>query len=60
MDMSLVTSLLSARQSATRDAISLSMVKQNHEMEMSIVNMLTEAVQNAPPPGQGSVVDKTA
>ena len=60
MDIGLVTSLLSARQSATRQAISLSVVKQQHEMELSLINMLADAVKNAPPPGQGTQVDKSA
>ena len=60
MDLSLVTSLLSARQSATREAISLSVVKQQHEMDLSLANMLMEAVKSAPPPGQGTQVDKSA
>jgi hypothetical protein len=60
MDMSIVTSLLAARQNATREAISLSVVKQQHQMDMSLVDMLTKAVQSAPQPGQGTTVDKTA
>ena len=60
MDMGLVTSLMAARQSATRDAISLSVVKNQHEMEMGIANMLAEAVKSAPAPGQGTQVDISA
>jgi hypothetical protein len=60
MDMSIVTSLLAARQNATREAISLSVAKQQHQMELNLVNMLTEAVQSVPPPGQGGRVDKIA
>lgn len=60
MDMSIVTSLLAARQAGTRDAIALSVVKQQHEMEQGIANMLAEAVKSVPPPGQGGLVDKSA
>lgn len=60
MDMNMVTSLLAARQGATRDAISMSVVKQQHEMELGIANMLMEAVKNVPPPGQGTQVDISA
>ncbi|MBU1174776.1 MAG: hypothetical protein KKH72_05180 [Alphaproteobacteria bacterium] len=60
MDLSIVTSLLAARQGATRDAMALSVVKQQHEMELGIANMLAEAVRSAPRPGQGTQVDKTA
>lgn len=60
MDISLVTSLLAARQSATREAISLSVAKQQHQMELDMAEMLAEAVQGALLPGQGGVVDTTA
>lgn len=60
MDIGLVTSMLAARQSATREAISLSVVKQQHEMELNLANMLAEAVKSAPPPGQGNQVDISA
>ena len=60
MDLSVVTSLLAARQGATRDAMAMSMVKQQHEMELGIANMLAEAVKSAPPPGQGTLVDTSA
>lgn len=60
MDMGLVTSMLAARQGATRDAIALSMTKSQHQTEMDLANMLAEAVKSVPPPGQGTLVDKTA
>ena len=60
MDMNLVTSMLAARQSATREAISMSVIKNQHEMELGIANMLAEAIKNVPPPGQGTQVDKSA
>ena len=60
MDIGLVTSLVAARQSSTREAISLSVVKQQHQMELSLVNMLADAVKNVPPPGQGTQVDTSA
>ena len=53
MDMNLVTSLLAMRQTMTRDTISMSMIKKQHELDMSLVDMLTEAIQSTPPPGQG-------
>ncbi len=39
------------------------MVKKQHEMEMSMISMLTEALENAPAPapaGMGANVDKRA
>jgi hypothetical protein len=60
MDLTLLTSLLGARQSATRDAMALSMVKKQHEMELNMIEMLTEVAQSAPPPGQGTHLDTLA
>lgn len=60
MDMDLVTSLLAMRQTMTRDTISMSVIKKQHELDMSLVDMIAEAIQSTPPPGQGGRVDKTA
>ncbi len=60
MDPSLITSLVATQQSATRTAMSLSMIKTQHDMDMNMANMLDEAVKSAPQPGQGTFVDKIA
>ncbi len=59
MDVTLVAALLAARQSATRETMSLSMVRQQHLMDLSLVDMLTQAIKAAPQPGQGNFVDKS-
>ncbi|MND03899.1 hypothetical protein D3C83_239420 [compost metagenome] len=49
------------RMGATQQVASMAIIKKNHEMEMSLVNMLAEVAKSAPAPsGQGFVVDKRA
>ncbi|WP_417583692.1 putative motility protein [Pelagibacterium sp.] len=51
------------KQAQTVQTAQMLMVKQQHEMEMSLVSMLTEAVESAPAPapaGMGAMVDKRA
>lgn len=60
MDIDPVASVLAARAAGTQHAISLAVLKKNHEMDMQLVNMLDQQVRAAPPPGQGTRVDKIA
>ena len=62
MDMvDVATQLMAMRMGATQQAASMAIMKKNHEMEMSLVNMVAELVRSAPAPtGQGLVVDKRA
>ena len=51
------------KQAQTVQTAQMLMVKKQHEMEMSMISMLTEAVENAPalaPAGMGTRVDKRA
>lgn len=51
------------KQAQTVQTAQLLMVKQQHQMEMSLVAMLTDAVESVPPPapaGMGTAVDKRA
>ncbi|MAN77076.1 MAG: hypothetical protein CML24_07745, partial [Rhizobiales bacterium] len=51
------------KQAQTVQTAQMLMVKKQHEMEMSMISMLTEAVENAPAPapaGMGANVDKRA
>jgi len=51
------------KQAQTVQTAQMLMVKKQHEMEMSMISMLTEAVENAPAPapaGMGTKVDKLA
>jgi hypothetical protein len=60
MDMTEVAAqLIAMRMAGTQQAAQMAMVKKNHEMEMSLVNMFADVAKSAPAPaGQGLVVDK--
>ena len=62
MEMTDVTTqLLAMRMAGTQQAAQMAIIKKNHEMEMSLVNMVAEVAKSAPAPsGQGLVVDKRA
>lgn len=49
------------KQAQTVHLAQIAMVKKQHEMDMSLISMLTDAVQSAPAPeGMGTRVDKRA
>lgn len=57
----LALGMVAAKQGQTQHLMQIAMVKKQHEMEMSLINMLTEAVENAPrPDGTGTLVNKSA
>ena len=59
--MEVATQLLAMRMAGTQQAAQMAIIKKNHEMEMSLVNMVAEVARSAPAPaGQGLVVDKRA
>jgi hypothetical protein len=62
MDMAdVATQLMAMRMGAAQQSASMAIMKKNHEMEMSLVNMVAEIAKSAPAPsGQGLVVDKRA
>ena len=60
MDTDLTSQLLAARSASTEHAIAIAVLKKSHEMEMSLVQMVDEVSRSAPPPGQGTRVDKLA
>ena len=60
MDTDLSTQLVAAQSSKTQFSAQIAIVKQNHEMEMAVVNMVDQVARSAPPPGQGAKVDKLA
>ncbi len=60
MDIDLASQLVAARTAGTQQAISMAVLKKNHEMEMSLIQMVADAARPAPPPGQGTRVDKLA
>ena len=59
--MEIAAQLVAMRMAGTQQAAQMAMLKKNHEMEMSLVNMIAEAAKSAPAPvGQGLVVDTRA
>jgi hypothetical protein len=60
MDMDLSSQLIAAQTSQPRFSAQVAIVKKNHEMEMALVQMVDEVARSAPPPGQGTKVDKLA
>ncbi|MDC9826454.1 hypothetical protein PRN20_22180 [Devosia sp. ZB163] len=60
MDLDLTSQLLAARTAGTHHAISIAVLKKSHEMEMSLIQMVDQVARSAPPPGQGTKVDKLA
>ena len=58
-DMALAA--VATKQAQTQNLMQIAMVKKQHDMEMSLINMLTQAVESAPrPDGTGTVVNKSA
>jgi hypothetical protein len=60
MESDLSVQLSTMRETASRGAVQIAMVKQQQVQDASIIAMLDQAVRAAPPPGQGVVVDKLA
>ena len=59
MNTDLASNLLTARAAQTQHSVQIAVVKKQHEMEMNLITMLTEA--SAPlPAGQGTRIDKRA
>lgn len=58
--MELASSVIGLKQAATLQTASMAVIKKQHEMETQLINMIAKAAQSAPPPGQGTHVDKTA
>lgn len=59
----LAATAVAMKAAQTQHSAQILMAKKAHEMEQSVVNMLTEAVQNAKslaPDGMGTQVDKSA
>ncbi len=58
--MELANSVMAAKQTATLQSAQIKIMKKQNEMQMMLVNMLSEAASSAPlPAGQGTIVDKS-
>lgn len=60
MDTDLTSQLLAARSMGTQQSIAIAVLKKQHEMDMSLIQMVDQTARAAPPPGQGTKVDKLA
>lgn len=60
MDTDLSMQMVAMRGAATQTSAQISIVKKNHEMDMALIQMVDETARAAPPPGQGTKVDKIA
>lgn len=60
MGTDLSTQLVAAQSSRTQFSAQIAVIRQNHDMEMATVAMVDEVARAAPPPGQGTKVDKLA
>ena len=58
--MEIATQLAMMTAAKTHGLTQIAVVKQQHDMEMSLIAMIDAAVRALPPPGQGTRVDKVA
>lgn len=52
--------LIGMRQAETRMGIEAVLIRQQNQADQSVVDLLASAVQAAPAPGTGQVIDRTA
>ncbi len=60
MDLDLTSQLLAARSAGTQQSSAIAVLKKQQEMDMSLIQMVDQVARSAPPPGQGTKVDKLA
>lgn len=58
--MDVAETMVNMRATQTQSLVQFAIMKKNNEMQMDLINMLSEVARSAPPPGQGTRVDKTA
>lgn len=60
MNTDLATNLLTARTAMTQNSVQVAVLKKSHEMQSDLLNSLMQTALSAPPPGQGTRIDKQA
>jgi hypothetical protein len=61
MDIGSVESVLALKQAQTQEIAQIKILKKKHEMQMSLIEMVSDLVRSAPAPeGHGLLVDTTA
>jgi Putative motility protein len=58
--MDVAEMMVNMRATQTQSLVQFAVVKKSHEMQMDLINMLSEVARSAPPLGQGTRVDKSA
>jgi len=58
--MEISSQIMAMKQSATQQTATLKIIKKQHEMQMSMIDLIAQTAKTAPPAGQGLVIDKTA
>lgn len=58
--MDVATTMVNMLAARNQGLANIAIMKKSHEMQMDLINMLSEVTRSAPPPGQGTKVDKTA
>ena len=60
MNVDLATQMVSLQSVQTQNSVQLAVLKKTHEMETNLLKTLMGSAPAAPPPGQGTRVDKQA
>ena len=58
--MDVAETMINLQAARTQSLVQIAVLKKSHEMQMDLINMLSEVARSAPPPGQGTRVDKNA
>lgn len=58
--MDIAATMVNLQATRTQGLVEIAVLKKSHEMQMNLINMLSEVARSAPPPGQGTRVDKSA
>lgn len=58
--MDVAEMMVNMRATQTQSLVQFAVIKKSHDMQMDLINMLSEVARSAPPPGQGTQVDKSA
>jgi len=58
--MDVAETMINLQAVRTQSLVQIAVMKKSHQMQMDLINMLSEVARSAPPPGQGTRVDKSA
>jgi hypothetical protein len=60
MDVDPAATMVSMLAARTQQLTQIAVIKEQHQMQMDLIARLAEVARSAPPPGTGTVVDRTA